>query len=70
MSTHQNRRLLQRSDLVTSLQLSAENIDWLVGTRQLRPLFICGEERYDVREVDLLIATYRQISERKHSLVH
>lgn len=69
MSTTHERRLLQRGDLVTLLQLPAEKIDWLIGTRQLHPVFICGEERFDTREVDLLIATYRQIAERKQTLV-
>jgi len=64
------RKLLQRCDLVALLQLTKEKIDWLVGTRQIRPLLICGEERFDTREVDRLIAMYQQIAERKESLVH
>jgi hypothetical protein len=65
----QERRLLQRSDLVAILQLPAMKVDWLVDTKQIRPLLLCGEERFDSREVDRLIATYQQISERKEQLV-
>jgi hypothetical protein len=61
----QFRRLLQRSDLSVILQLPEPKIQWLIDTRQIRPLFLCDEERFDSREVDQLIDTYNQISERK-----
>lgn len=69
MQSTQQPKLLIRSDLVALLQLSEKQIDWLISTRQLRPLLICGEQRFDAREVDRLIATYQQIKEKRDSLV-
>lgn len=54
----QIRRLYEGADLPGLLRLSQEQIDWLVGTRQLQPLRICGEVRYDSRQIDDLINTY------------
>jgi len=52
------------------LQLPEPNLQWLIDTHQLRPLVICGEERFDSREVDQLIETYKQIAVRKEPHVH
>ena len=65
MPQTQERRLLQRSDLIAILQLPEPKVAWLINTHQLRSLLLCGEERFDSRELDRLIDTYRQISERK-----
>jgi hypothetical protein len=58
-------RLLQKTDVMALLQLPEPQVQWLIDTRQIRSLLLCGEERFDSREVDRLIATYQQISERK-----
>jgi hypothetical protein len=47
MAAPQDRRLYAGADLPELLQLTEEQIDWLVSTRQLQPLKICGESRYD-----------------------
>ncbi len=60
----QGRHLLQRSDLIALLQLPEDKVQHVIDT-QLTPLVLCGEERFDSRELDELINTYRQISERK-----
>jgi hypothetical protein len=61
----QARRLLQRSDLIDLLQLPAPKVQWLIDTNQIRSLLLCGEERFDSRELDQLIETYKQIATRK-----
>ncbi len=58
-------RLLQKTDVMALLQLPEPQVQWLIDTQQIRSLLLCGEERFDAREVDRLIATYQQISERK-----
>jgi hypothetical protein len=60
------RRLLRRADLVALLQLPEPKIQWLINTNQIHALFLCeGEERFDSRDVDQLIETYKQIAIRK-----
>lgn len=59
------RRLLQRSDLIELLQLPDPKVQWLIDTHQIRALRLCGEERFDSRELDQLIETYKQIANRK-----
>lgn len=61
------RRLLKQSDIVALLQLPEPKVQWLINTRQIRPLLLCGEERFDSRELDVLIETYKQIAERRHA---
>lgn len=65
----QGRRLLQKTDLMAILQLTEPKIQWLIDTHQLRPLLLCGEERFDSKEIDRLISTYQQIAERKEPIV-
>ena len=69
MPAHPDRRLYQRRDLTTALQLDQEQIDWLIRTGQLNPVRIAGETRFDSREIDALINTYMQISKRRTSSV-
>lgn len=66
----QSRRLLRRADVVALLQLPEPKVQWLVDTHQIHALFLCeGEERFDSRELDELIETYRQIAVRKDPYV-
>jgi hypothetical protein len=64
-----DRRLYQIGQLPDLLQLSTEQIDWLVKTGQLRTIRICGEVRFDSTEVSQLIETYNQIAKRKQDHV-
>jgi hypothetical protein len=66
----QQPRLLTAADLITLLQLPEPKVRWLIDTKQIHPLLLCGEERFDSREIEVLIRTYRQISERKQTLVN
>jgi hypothetical protein len=60
------RRLLLRADLIALLQLPEPKVQWLINTHQIRALYLAGgEERFDSRDLDHLIDTYRQIAIRK-----
>ena len=65
MTTPQDRRLYTGTELPDLLRLTPEQVDRLINTGQLRPIRICGSERFDSREIDALIETYRQIAQRK-----
>jgi len=66
----QQPRLLTAADLITILQLPEPKVRWLIDTRQIHRVLLCGEERFDAREIEALIRTYRQISERKQTHVN
>jgi hypothetical protein len=65
MASPQECRLYTGTELPALLRLTPEQVDRLVKTGQLRPIRICGEERFDSRELDALIETYKQIAKRK-----
>jgi hypothetical protein len=65
MSVPLQRRLLQHAELPALLQLTQEQIDWLVNTRQLQPLQICGQTRFDSLDVDSLIQVYKTTAKRR-----
>jgi hypothetical protein len=69
MPIQSDRRLYQQIDLPGALQLSQEQIGWLISTGQLNPIRIAGEVRFDSRELDALIDTYLQITKRKKNYV-
>jgi integrase len=43
MQAQQERRLYHKADLSAVLQLSEPMIHWLIDTKQLRPLLLCGD---------------------------
>lgn len=59
------RRLYRREELPEVFALSPEQIAQLERTGQLTVIRICGEERFDAREVEALIDTYYRIAERR-----
>jgi len=66
----QPRRLLRRADVMALLQLPEPKVQWLIDTHQIHALLLCeGEERFDSRDIDLLIETYKQIAVRKEPRV-
>ncbi len=65
MQMQHERRLYQIEQLPDQMQLSPEQIDWLLKTGQLRTILLCGECRVDSNEVSELIETYSQIAKRK-----
>lgn len=59
------RCFYRRDQLPEILQLPGEEIARLERTGQLTSIRICGAERFDSREVEALIDTYYQITQRK-----
>ena len=70
MNQTTQRRLLRRADVMALLQLPEAKVQWLVDTQQIHALYLCeGEERFDSRDIDQLIETYKQIALRKEPRV-
>jgi hypothetical protein len=65
MNVNRERRLYAGIELSALLQLSEEQVSWLVNTRQLQPLNICGQMRFDSRDVEGLIQTYKVTASRR-----
>jgi uncharacterized protein (UPF0261 family) len=63
------RRLLTKEEIGAVLQLGDSQVQWLISTEQVRPIRIAGEIRFDSRELDALIETYKQIANRKENRV-
>lgn len=61
----QTRRLLMRAEVLWLLHLEEEQVQFLINTRQLVPIRIAGEERFDTREIDRLIDTYKSTATRR-----
>ena len=59
------RRLLQHAEVSALLPLTQAQIAWLVDTRQLQPILICGESLYDSNQIDNLINTYLKTASRR-----
>ena len=60
-----HRRLLVREEVIAMLQLPIENVQQLIDTRQILPLRITGEERFDSIDLDRLIETYKTTASRR-----
>jgi hypothetical protein len=58
-------RLIARDEVSLYLNLNAEQVDWLIRTRQLTVLRMRGEERFDRHDIDLMVETYKKISTRR-----
>jgi len=65
MAAPQDCRLYAGTELPALLRLTPEQIDRLIKTGQLRPIRICGQERFTSHEIVALISTYEQIAQRK-----
>jgi hypothetical protein len=59
------RRLLLRGDVHSLLQLSPEKVQQLINTRQITVLLIAGEERFDSKDLDQLIESYKSTAARR-----
>lgn len=46
------------------LNLTIEEVQWLVNTRQLHEINICGKKLLDQRDVDRLVTFYKRVQER------
>jgi hypothetical protein len=59
-----SRRLLERNEVIGMLSVSPENLQQLIATRQLTPIRIAGNERFDSWDVDGLIESYKRTAMR------
>jgi hypothetical protein len=59
------RRLLIRPEVLQMLQLTDEQVQGLLNTRQIVPIRIAGEERFDSRDLERLIDSYRTTALRR-----
>jgi hypothetical protein len=65
MQTQHERRLMVRTEILFLLQLSDETVQQLIDTRQILPIKIAGEERFDSKDLYQLIDAYKRTAERK-----
>jgi hypothetical protein len=59
------KRLMARSEVDRYLALSCDQVQSLINTRQITVIRIKGEDRFDSRELDLLIETYKKTAQRR-----
>ena len=59
------KRLMTRSEVDRYLDLSRDQVQSLIATRQITLIRIKGEDRFDSRELDLLIETYKKTAQRR-----
>ena len=59
------RRLLVRLEVLQMLQLTDVQVQGLINTRQIIALRIAGEERFDSRDLERLIDTYKTTALRR-----
>jgi hypothetical protein len=65
MDAIQDRKLLQRDEVAALLQIPAEDLEWLINTRQLLEVRIRGHERFDSKDIFELIDAYKITSSRR-----
>lgn len=58
-------RLMTRSDADRYLALATEQFDSLIKTGQVTPIRIRGQVRFDRRDLDLLVETYKTTALRR-----
>jgi hypothetical protein len=59
------KRLMTRSEAELYLALSHDQVQSLVNTRQITVIRIKGEDRFDSRELDLFVDTYKKTAQRR-----
>lgn len=60
-----DRRLLRRAEIQEILELSEEQVQYLINTRQITAIRIAGEERFDSRDIERLIDGYKATASRR-----
>lgn len=60
-----NRRLLSRHEIEILLHLEVDQLQFLINTHQIIPIRIAGQERYDSRDIDRLIESYKATARRR-----
>ncbi|ADW67172.1 hypothetical protein [Granulicella tundricola] len=59
------KRLMTRDQVNKYLALSHEQVQSLINTRQITVIRLKGEVRFDSKELDILIETYKQTAQRR-----
>jgi hypothetical protein len=66
MEDQSERRLMDEAEVLAVLNLERQDLETLINQGQLLPIRLCGQTRFDSRDVGMLIDTYRQIAKRKY----
>ena len=67
MQSSEQPLLLTVDEVMSTLRLEKDQVKWLENTTQLQLIIICGQERYDSRDVRRLVDSYRSTqARRKH----
>jgi hypothetical protein len=61
-------RLVDFNEVTELLKLSSTDVTWLVDTGQLSPIRICGQTRYDRRDIERLIEFYKRVQHQRRPL--
>jgi hypothetical protein len=70
MSNESARTLLTSEEVAARLRLSPAQVAELARTRQLTPLLMFGQTRFDSSDVTALILTYKKVSSRRNHGFH
>ena len=65
MKSGHERHLLQREQVADLLQIPDTDLQWLVNTRQLKGIWIQGNQQFDSSEVYQLIDSYKRTQSRR-----
>ena len=57
--------LLDDSETIHALKLSAEDLEQLVRTEQLSAIYITGKRRFLLSDVEALVTTYQTVQHRR-----
>lgn len=58
---------MTRNEVSVYLALSGDQVQSLIDTRQITAMRCSGEDRFDSRELDLLVDTYKKTAQRRAS---
>lgn len=59
------RRLMDRNEVIATLQLPEADVQWLIDTQQLTEIRLRGHQRFDSKDVYSLIDSYKTTSKRR-----
>jgi hypothetical protein len=59
------KRLMSRSEVEQYLSLSCDQVQWLLSTGQIVAIRMRGEDRFDSRDIDLLVDEYKKTAHRR-----
>lgn len=65
MQVSEQPMLLTVNEVMSLLRLEKNDVEWLTNTTQLEPIRICGQQRYDARDVRRLIDSYKTTQQKR-----